>query len=259
MYKDTVIFNEQFKFYKVGNEDTNDKIRALLLDDEIEANELLKTLLENTGLVEVCDTLTDSSELETKIELLKPELLFLDIEMPGFSGIEILKKIRVSNKKIHVVFVTAFEEYMLEALRLNTFDYLLKPVDRAELLNTLNRIRPLIKDSRETDKLFYGKIKIPTNSGIELLDPEEIIHLRAEGAYTHVILTSGKVIFSSFNMGRIRKDHLPGTGFLQISRSSVVNVSFLKRVDRHNLEIILSGPSDDIRIKYSRNYLQNLL
>ena len=116
------------------------------------------------------------------------------------------------------------------------------------------------QENTDEDKLFYGKIKIPTNTGIELLDPEQVIHLQAEGAYTHVVLNDGKVIFSSFNLGRIRKEHLPGTGFLQISRSSVVNVSYLKRVDRHNLEIILQGiDGEDIKLKYSRNYLQNLL
>ena len=241
-------------------ETDDNKIKVFLLDDEQEANDLLSTLLENTGVAEVCGAVNSPIDIERKIALLKPDLIFLDIEIPGTSGIEILKKIRTVNKSIQVVFVTAFQEYMLEALRLNAFDYLLKPVDRKELLNTLNRIKPLIQENTDEDKLFYGKIKIPTNTGIELLDPEQVIHLQAEGAYTHVVLNDGKVIFSSFNLGRIRKEHLPGTGFLQISRSSVVNVSYLKRVDRHNLEIILQGiDGEDIKLKYSRNYLQNLL
>jgi len=236
------------------------KIRALLVDDEYEANQLLKTLINNTGIAEVCGILTDPVDIERQISVLKPDVLFLDIQMPGISGIEVLKKIRSVNLNLHVVFVTAFDEYMLDALRLNAFDYLLKPVDRKELYETLSRIEPQVKKSNEEDKLFYGKIKIPTNSGIELLDPSQIIYLQAEGTYTHVILKDSKVIFSSFNLGRIKNEHLPANGFLQISRSYVVNVSYLKRVERHNLEIILQGDNgEDINLKYSRNYLQNLL
>lgn len=243
------------------NPDINDSnIRALLVDDEFVANELLKSLIENTQIAEVCGVLTDPSDIDRQITLLKPDVLFLDIEMPGYSGLDILKKIRITNKAIQVVFVTAFQDYVLEALKLNAFDYLLKPVDRQELLDTLMRIKPLVLKNRQEDKLFYGKVKIPTNTGIELINPDKIIHLQAEGAYTHLVLVGGKVIFSSFNLGRIRKEHLPGTGFLQISRSAVVNVSFLKRVDRHNLEIILDdGEGGDVSLKYSRNYLQNLL
>ncbi|MFB6319172.1 LytR/AlgR family response regulator transcription factor [Saccharicrinis sp. FJH54] len=236
------------------------KIRALLVDDEYEANELLKTLIQNTGIAEVCGILTNPMDLDHQIQLLKPDILFLDIEMPGISGIEVLKKIRSVNLDLHVVYVTAFDEYMLDALRLNAFDYLLKPVDRKELYDTLNRIKPLIKRREEEGKFFYGKIKIPTSSGIELLDPSQIIYLQAEGTYTHVVLKDDKVIFSSFNLGRIKSEHLPANGFLQISRSYVVNVSYLKRVERHNLEIVLQGDQGkDINLKYSRNYLQNLL
>jgi two-component system, LytTR family, response regulator len=236
------------------------KIRALLVDDEYEANELLKTLINNTGIAEVCGVTTNPMDLDRQLQLLKPDVLFLDIEMPGFTGVEVLKKIRSVNLDLHVVFVTAFDEYMLDALRLNAFDYLLKPVDRKELFDTLSRIKPDVNERYEADKLFYGKIKIPTNSGIELLDPSQIIYLQAEGTYTHVMLKDNKVIFSSFNLGRIKNEHLPTNGFLQISRSYVVNVSYLKRVERHNLEIILQGDNgEDINLKYSRNYLQNLL
>jgi two-component system, LytTR family, response regulator len=234
-------------------------IQALLLDDEQEANDLLRSLIENGGFATVCATLTKPDELDAALKFHQPDILFLDIQMPGTTGIEVLQRIRNAGCTAHVVFVTAFQEYLLEALRLNAFDYLLKPVDRMELANMFKRIMPTLESKREREKLFYGKVKIPTNTGIELLDVNEIVYLQAEGAYTHLKLANGKVIFSSFNLGRIRKDHLPLTGFLQISRSYIVNVNYLKRVDRHKLEVLISINSKDESLRYSRNYLQNLL
>src|SRR5690606_13148165 len=115
------------------------KIRALVIDDEIAA---VGNLLHETGQVEVVGEYTIAREALDHIGTTNPDVVFLDIEMPGLHGMELANRILDFSNEIQIVFVTAYNEYALEAFELNATDYLLKPVTMVRLAKTLKRVQP---------------------------------------------------------------------------------------------------------------------
>ncbi|UPQ87530.1 two-component system response regulator BtsR [Vibrio sinaloensis] len=123
-------------------------LRALVIDDELFAREELTDLLQETGHIQVIDQASNAIEGLKKINQLKPEVVFLDIQMPQISGIELLAMLDPETMP-KVVFVTAYDEFAVQAFEDNAFDYLLKPVDIARLEKTVNRLLKSQQVSRE--------------------------------------------------------------------------------------------------------------
>src|SRR5438128_6435443 len=121
---------------------TNSKspIKAFLVDDEPLALKRLSRLLKATGRVEIVGTSTDPEDALVELSRLKPEILFLDIQMPGLSGFEMLARLLFQPI---VIFTTAFDQYALRAFEVNSIDYLLKPIESEQLTRALNKIESL--------------------------------------------------------------------------------------------------------------------
>lgn len=120
-------------------------MQAVLIDDEYYALEGLKMILNEIGGIEVVGIYENSLSALKGIEVLNPDLVFLDIEMPGMSGLELFEKITEIKKTPNIIFVTAYSQYAVEAFELNALDYVLKPVQKARLIKTLDRITPCIE------------------------------------------------------------------------------------------------------------------
>src|SRR5437867_9303835 len=114
-------------------------LRALIVDDEKFSRVSLKKLLKSYSRIEVIDEAADGVEAIEKIEAYKPDLVFLDIQMPGLNGFEVLRALTI-NPKPQVVFVTAFDQYALKAFEVNAIDYLLKPIDEARLQQAIGKL-----------------------------------------------------------------------------------------------------------------------
>src|ERR1700679_3967530 len=120
---------------------------AIIADDERLAREELKFLLDQIGDVEVVAVAANGLEALDAIERLDPALAFLDIQMPGLDGLSVVRRLREQNiEPPHVIFSTAYDQFAVEAFRLEAMDYLLKPVERERLADTLGRARRLISD-----------------------------------------------------------------------------------------------------------------
>lgn len=214
----------------------NNTIKCLLVDDEIEGLDMLEGLLVETEDVEVVGKIDDANQVVREVIDKKPNIVFLDINMPNKSGIEVLKEINALNLNVRVIFVTAFDHFVFEALKNFAFDYLVKPIDRIELQETLIRYKHDRKKNVSYNDFInsldtLNKIKIPVNFGSLFFDPDDIVYFEADGSYTSIFLTNDKVETTSLNIGKL-EDRLKQNGFFRISRSLLVNLKFISRLDR---------------------------
>lgn len=222
-------------------------LKILIVDDEPEARELLKYILqEREGIV--VSALAGS--VDEGISLLKEEeahLVLLDIQMPGKDGFDFIKQLKQSGLDPGVIFVTAFDHYAIQAIRNSVFDYIMKPVKQDELFSAIDRFRER-KERGGSSNLAEliealkgqgtGKVKLNTRSGYMLIHPHEVVYCEADGNYTHIQLSGGNRETTTQNLGSIEALLKPGA-FFRVSRSYLVNLKYLSRVDRKNSHCIL--------------------
>lgn len=218
-------------------------MRVLIIDDENKSRESLRMMISNyCEDVKVVDMAANADEAIAKIRLHDPDLLLLDISMPGGSGLDLLKKI--PDPSFGVIFVTAYNEYAIQAIRAHAIDYLLKPVSIAELKEALERARqklgerqPAVSIQKVMEALGSkvnaqpGKLAIPVSDGLSFVPLEEIIALEAEGNYTHILLLNEHKILSTKHLKEYEK-LLPESGFFRIHHSHIINLSYIKHYHR---------------------------
>jgi DNA-binding LytR/AlgR family response regulator len=234
-----------------------DPLRILVVDDEPEARELLKYMLQESDGVSVIGTAGDVDEALDLLKSEKPHLVLLDIQMPGKDGFQFIEQIQGSAYEPGIIFVTAYEHYAIQAIRNSVFDYILKPVHQEELDGAILRfrtsgrkvqnqeLRQLIETLRSNGP---ARIKMNTRSGYMLIDPAEVVFCEADGNYTYIQLTNGTRETTTQNLGSI-EELLEGSTFFRASRSYLLNLRFLSRVDRKNSYCLLEYPGDTCSIK----------
>lgn len=204
------------------------KLRAIIADDEIESIELLRNILTDTHKVEIIKEINNPLKIESAINKQQPDVLFLDIEMPGLNGLNLLENIREYNQKLIVIFITAFDKYINEAIKLNVFSYLLKPVDRNEINSIIDKLEVL---KGEEDVAAYKKIKLPIQNGAIYISPSDLLLLEAEGNYTRLKTIQGDEFISSYNMGRLY-EKLPPNIFFRINRGRILNGEYIYKINK---------------------------
>ena len=227
-------------------------IRALIVDDEIQACENLESFIKEINPnFEIIGFAHSTKEAEEIINAQKPNVVFLDIQMPNETGIEFLK--RIENVSFETVFVTAYDEYAIKAFKLNAIDYVLKPINKQYLEKTLARISNFIevKNGSSTtstelikkenpDKKNYLTLRNGTE--IHYLQLEEIVYLSSQGNYTSFYTSKDKNPFlGSYNL-KYYEEILP-ENFSLVHRGYIINLDELKYVEQKNSQysIILSN------------------
>ncbi|MDA3853737.1 MAG: response regulator, partial [Bacteroidales bacterium] len=117
-----------------------EKLKVIIADDEQDALQVLSNILIDSGKVNIIDLVSKPKRIEGLVYKHRPDVLFLDIEMPGFNGLELLENLREYNADLKIVLVTAYDKYVSEAIKHNVYSYLLKPVDRQELIQIIDRL-----------------------------------------------------------------------------------------------------------------------
>jgi two-component system LytT family response regulator len=218
-------------------------MRAILVDDEPDGIRTLKKLLElNCPEVEIAATCSSAADAISKLDEVKPELVFLDVRMPGVSGIDMLAEL--SEIDFEVIFVTAHDEYMLQALQFSAVDYLMKPVDEDRLKEAVQRVEARLKgkrNSRQAETLLYNinkvgyplemRLCLPTQKGFTIVKLEEIIYCEAQRSYTIFRLVNNKSIIISkplFDYDKLLAD----TIFLRVHKSFLINLMHIKEYMR---------------------------
>ena len=232
------------------------KIICVLIDDEQDALDSLEILLQNTGNVEIADKIQDSEIAAKRVAEILPDIVFLDIDMPLKNGFEVLEEIKALKVDTKVVFVTAFNQYILKALRNSAFDYLTKPVDRLELKNAINRIEKS-NDNKEgiSENLkSIDLLKIPISHGSIFIKKDDIIYLEAEGNYTNIIATESTEV-SSYNLGKFEQK-FANDNFIKISKSLLINPIHLSKFDKKNRKCVLKCGDKVCELTVSRRNLK---
>jgi len=234
-----------------------DLLKILIVDDEPEARELLKYMLQEKRGIEVVGTAGDVDQAVLLLQSEDPHLVLLDIQMPGKDGFHFIEEVQDSGLEPGIIFVTAYEHYAIQAIRNSVFDYIMKPVRQEELDSALVRFKESRKRIRRQDLSHLietlrestpGKVKLNTRSGYILINPQEVVYCQADGNYTHIQLVSGVQEITTQNLGAI-EELLKGSSYFRASRSYLLNLKYLTRVDRKSCNCILEYPGDTCSIK----------
>lgn len=214
-------------------------IRAIIIDDEPAAIETLKILLAEIEYLKVANTFTaGNSALDWLLEN-QCDLIFLDVEMPNMTGFGFLEELEKYPDKPCIVFTTGFEKYAIEAIKATAFDYLLKPISKTELQETLHRyhLKCHIEKFRETSLKTVQqtespkKLVFPNQRGFVAYSPDEILYFQADRNYSYIHLTNGSKQIVSMQLGQIEKS-LPKSRFFRINRSSIINLKYFTHADQ---------------------------
>jgi two-component system, LytTR family, response regulator len=202
------------------------RLRALLVDDEAPARSELRYLLGAHPQVTVVGEAGGAAEALELAGKLVYDVVFLDVEMPGLTGIEAAPLVRERRNPPAVVFVTAHERYAVDAFAIEAFDYLLKPVDPDRLARTVERLRERTMENA----LPVEKIPVVAGGLIELLDYDQVHYVQADGDYSRVH-TFDRSYLCTASLGEL-EERLPGGRFVRIHRSYLVNLRKVAGVSR---------------------------
>ncbi len=221
------------------------KLKTVIVDDEPDSVSLLRRqLIKHCPQVEVVASYTNSEEALENIELLTPDLLFLDVEMPVINGFELLEK--VSHLNLSVVFVTAYTQFALKAFRFNALDFLVKPVEIDELTEAVfkaeSRVPPTAAQLNMLQKQLRGepitKIAIPVHNGVCFIEINEIVLIEASNNYSKLILKDKKFFIVSKSLKDI-EEILEEDHFLRVHRQYIVNLNHVKQLNRNTCELTM--------------------
>ncbi len=245
--------------------DDNKKFKILIVDDEAIARLLLKSLLSEIPNVEVVGEASQAEEALYFMVEYYPDLVFMDINMPGKTGMELIHLIKKRNVDVPVVFVSAFKEYAVQAIRNGVYDYLLKPVGRAELMDIVEKYRR--KNDRDwprrleemLDKLKEEtKIRINSRHSYILINSNEIVFCQTEDGYTVLYLTSGKEEVASGSLSQI-EEMVANQNFYRLGRSVLINQDYIRSIDKTLDKCIMQSNSHIWQIKASHKAITELL
>ncbi|NII27079.1 response regulator transcription factor [Pseudoflavitalea sp. X16] len=224
-------------------------MKAIIVDDEKHCRESLQSMLQMyCPGIQVMATCADGLSALTAIETHKPDILFLDIEMPRMNAFDLLQQLDAIN--FEIIFTTAYDQYAIRAIKCSALDYLLKPIDAEELKTAVERI-----SSRPHDKMEKAKVQqvvnnmsdtaqhdfrliIATLEGNYFLLPDEIMYCEGSDNYTHFHLTKGRKLVSAKTLKEY-EEMLTGQGFLRIHKSWLVNLKFAVKFSKANSTLIM--------------------
>jgi len=215
------------------------KYKTILIDDEPLALQRLERLLAPFEFIEITARASSGFEAVEKINGLKPDLIFLDIQMPELTGFEVLEQI---DESPFIIFSTAYDEYALKAFETNSIDYLLKPIEPKRLKTALEKLQRFTQEDiglykEQLQKLLAGfkapskkRIKVKIGNHIRLLNVEDIYYFRAEDKYVEVHTFDESFLLNQ-SLNQLQAD-LPPDDFVRVHRSAIINLNYLKEIKK---------------------------
>lgn len=218
--------------------DKSKSLTAIIIDDDefccFHLQDIIRHKTNNVEVLAVCNNAEDALG---KIMTLSPDVVFLDIEMPGgMSGFDLLKKLPAIN--FEIIFTTAHEYYAIRAIRFSAVDYLVKPIDTTALQEAISRV--IEKRTKRSDasmwqmevvtegKMKLGNLAIPTMEGLVFIALQDIIYCEGSDKYTKIFLADRKMIMSSRTLGGF-EELLETHGFFRIHKSHIINLRHMKK------------------------------
>ncbi|HOF20728.1 MAG TPA: LytTR family transcriptional regulator DNA-binding domain-containing protein [Bacteroidales bacterium] len=242
------------------------KIRTIIIDDESPARELIRHYLQDLDYIDIISECSDGFSGLKAITAMKPGLVFLDIQMPRLTGIEMLE---VMTEKPEIIFTTAYDQYAIRAFELNAVDYLLKPFDKRRFLDAVNRAAEKIRSGtagREAANRILSQLPAPeapvarivvrTGNAIRIIPVEKIRYLEAQDDYVMVHHIEGRALKQQTM--KYYEDNLPPADFIRIHRSYMVRVQEISKIEPYGKDSHIAVLKSGDRLPVSRTGYQNL-
>lgn len=237
-------------------------IKALIIDDEMHCRKTLSMLLkEYCPEVEVIEQCEDAETGLKAISKLKPDLLFLDIEMPHMNGFEMLEQLQEIS--FAVIFTTSYDQYAIKAFRFSALDYLLKPIEPKELIAAVHKIQTQKKlpEAEQFEMLLskinnkeniFQKIPVPATDGYELIPVEQILFCEADDNYTYFYLKNKRKIVACRMLKEVEEqlNHFPF--FVRVHHSYIINIKEATRYVRGDGGYIVMSDGSSVNVSKSR-------
>jgi two-component system LytT family response regulator len=239
-------------------------IKAIIIDDEQHCVDRLSNLLVAccADSVELVGTAQSVEEGIDSARRLHPDLLFLDVQLRDRTAFEMLEQL--TGTPLNVIFTTAFEKYAVQAFRFSAIDYLLKPVAAEDLLMAVARLREKMSKedmARKLDVLFHNmkglsgsskKIAVPTTTGLEFLDVNNIVRCKAEENYTVLFLREGKQKMTVARTLKEFEELLGDYNFFRVHHSHLINLSHIKRYHKGKGGHVAMADNSEIEVSTRR-------
>lgn len=238
-------------------------MNAVIIDDEKNALEVLQLQLNQfCADVNVVAAANGGIKGIEAIKKYKPELVFLDIEMPHKNGFDVLNETKECNYK--VVFTTAYDQFAIKAFKFSAIDYLLKPIDITELQQAVEKARQAAQGNLEEKmKLFFQQyqpqankelIALPVGDAMQFFKANDIVRCESDSNYTYIFLTSGKKILLAKTLKEI-EESLLGLSFFRIHQSHLINMNHVNRFSKSEGSYVVMSDGSNLNISRNRKEL----
>lgn len=228
-------------------------MKAIIIDDESRARRVLENII-----TEDCSDISEileASNLKEGVALIKsekPDIVFLDVEMPQHSGLEIIDFFENKAMDFHIIFTTAYGQYAVEAFKLSAIDYLMKPIDAEELKAAVNKVKTLVDEvniksklenlEKAFQQLSLNKIALDVPKGIIFASHDDILFFEADGVYTKVHLADGKSELICKTLKHFTDQLSDKPLFYKPHRSYLINLKFMNEVvKKDGLQVIMKN------------------
>lgn len=232
-------------------------LTTVIIDDEIRSINVLAGMLQKyCPGIHVAATTHESEKAVDLIKEIQPQLLFLDIRMPGLNGFDILD--HFTDLAFKVIFTTAYDNHAIQAIKYKAFDYLLKPISIKELKDSISRLEDM--QQLDTESVIaknmnlsakQGKMPIPSRNGYEFISTKDIVWIQASESYTIFHLQNKPRIIASNNLKKY-ETLLDNTIFYRIHHSHIINIEHLKKYVRNKIPYVVMSDGKELEVSQRR-------
>ncbi|MCU7550496.1 LytTR family DNA-binding domain-containing protein [Chitinophagaceae bacterium LB-8] len=237
-------------------------IKAVMIDDELHCLNALDFMIkEYCPEVQVLEKCQSAENGIKAIEKWKPDLIFLDIEMPFMNGFELLEQL--PEISFAIIFTTSYDQYAIKAIRFSALDYLMKPIEPGELVNAVKKVKEqrhlpfaeqfqmLLKKVQGKDVIF-NKIAVPTSEGFELILADQVIRCEADNNYTHIFLKHNLKITACRTLKEMQEQIQDFRYFLRVHNSHIVNLNEVSKYIRGEGGYLVMSDGSSVNVSKSR-------
>jgi two-component system LytT family response regulator len=237
-------------------------IKAILIDDEGHCLETLSILLkEYCPQVTIVDQCRSAKKGLESIDKIKPDLVFLDIEMPAMNGFELLEQF--TEIPFAIIFTTSYDQYAIKAIRFSALDYLLKPIDPKELIVSVQKVQTqkqlpaaeqfqMLLSQVQQKETSFKKIAVPTSEGFELIPAEQVVRCEADDNYTYLYLKSKNKIVACRTLKEMEEQLQDFNFFVRVHHSYLVNLNEVTRYVRGEGGYLIMSDGATVNVSRSR-------
>ncbi len=233
-------------------------IKAIIIEDEAKAAELLSEMVhEIEPRIQIVDKCADLPTAVKSIKKNMPDLVFLDVELPIYNGLQLLNFFNPDEIKFRIIFTTASHQHAIQAFNMSAVDYVLKPIQYDKLTNAIQKF---LENQSKGEQIPYGalkdnyfsngnkKIVVPLMNGFEIIKLKDILYIKAEGSYAHIHQENGSSLTVSHNLKYYEDIFCGEINFIRVHRSYLVNINFVKRISRNDGAILVMENNSELPV-----------